>query len=1062
MADVKDEDMKVEEEAKAEVKEDVDMKDEAKDEAKEEDGKDEDMKEEEGDAEEDVPKEPEKPKELEEDAPEDKRPKLSGVTVQMNPEDTTVNVMPAKNGKVIMALSEGGFQFLMSGARANVGVKQGRYIFEVRMLETLFCDGPSKGREGKGTSLNRPALKIGFSKAKSSLFVGDDSGDSVGFDIEGYWCAEGKKERLGFKGFNRQRGTVVAVVLNLVKGSPNENTVSLFQDGTRVTNPMPLPEGLKGATLFPALTWKNITLMTNFGPKCIKEYPFTCTMIQDGAKADLEEIKMSPPKDGMYEVLFPVCVPDEGTFDWLDQFLEKNPKYTEMSDRKILQWATKSGLKGGSKGRLSNDKPGYNFGINAMDDQSIRRVFASLTPVLKRDFVVMEVASNLQPTMRAKAIAQFSAPQYKKVALCVMGEPPADYKKVIQKKMLEEKQKKIDTDFRVKKAKEKREKLLELQKKKAEAAKARAQKKAEKAREKAKKLREKKEAAAKKAAEMKEMGVEDADAVVEEEEEPEEKSEEEPEEKEEPVEEPEEDNEEPPKAELTEEEMKLSFRPCDVSDLTPQVLARTFTKFSVPTKEEGFDEIRFAWGKEPQCKEHLAKWVKAQKQEQRVEDLKPSEWFKEQWQVWQKTLQDLRRKHGAFKSTKSKKKWEAVKKVEAEAEEEEEKPDEEEKPEAEEEKEAEEKKDEEMDDEAAGEKKAADEEKKAADKEAAAAKTAEAKAAAAAAADAEAEKMEAEFYAKEPMEVEDVNDIGNEMPLYAKFDYEDWALLAIRIELHLLVHAFKNDVDDPDRLGISEQHLGFYYQKYFSKSFNLKQFGVENLQGLCDLIKDSVTVNEANKVLQAELSMDTPTENFIRLTEDHRRDRERRVDAGDESARVKIQRPAMAQGMGARGPPRGGPGGPRGPVDNRGGPPVRGAPGMAPRPGDRGYAGGARSSYHGAAAPPAPGQYGSGFKRPAPGGYEPPAHRSRGAPGTYGAPPPSYGTYGSRDGGRRDASYGDRDRGERSVGFHGGSGGGKGGGGDRDYGVQSMGFHGGGGASGGGKGGKGGGTYGRR
>merc|ERR1712196_167339 len=190
--------------------------------------------------------------------------------------------------------------------------------------------------------------------------------------------------------------------------------------------------------------------MTNFGPTCIKEYPFTCAMIQDGAKEDLEEIKISPPKDGIYEVLFPVCVPDEGTFDWLDQFLEKNPKYTEMSDRKILKWATQSGLKGGSKGRLSNDKPGYNFGINAMDDQSIRRVFASLTPVLKRDFVVMEVASNLQPSLRTKAIAQFSAPQYKKVAMCVMGEPPADFKKIIQKKMLEEKQKKLDTDFRVK------------------------------------------------------------------------------------------------------------------------------------------------------------------------------------------------------------------------------------------------------------------------------------------------------------------------------------------------------------------------------------------------------------------------------------------------------------------------------------------------------------------------------------------------------------------------------------------------------------------------------------
>ena len=35
-------------------------------------------------------------------------------------------------------------------------------------------------------------------------------------------------------------------------------------------------------------------------------------------------------QDGKYEVIFPVAVPDEGTFDWLDEFLEKNPEYVEL------------------------------------------------------------------------------------------------------------------------------------------------------------------------------------------------------------------------------------------------------------------------------------------------------------------------------------------------------------------------------------------------------------------------------------------------------------------------------------------------------------------------------------------------------------------------------------------------------------------------------------------------------------------------------------------------------------------------------------------------------------
>lgn len=35
-------------------------------------------------------------------------------------------------------------------------------------------------------------------------------------------------------------------------------------------------------------------------------------------------------EDGKYEVIFPVGVPDEGTFAWLDDFLKKNPTYVEL------------------------------------------------------------------------------------------------------------------------------------------------------------------------------------------------------------------------------------------------------------------------------------------------------------------------------------------------------------------------------------------------------------------------------------------------------------------------------------------------------------------------------------------------------------------------------------------------------------------------------------------------------------------------------------------------------------------------------------------------------------
>merc|ERR1719444_19235 len=46
-----------------------------------------------------------------------------------------------------------------------------------------------------------------------------------------------------------------------------------------------------------------------------------------------------------------------------------------------------------------------------------------------------------------------------------------------------------------------------------------------------------------------------------------------------------------------------------------------------------------------------------------------------------------------------------------------------------------------------------------------------------------------------------------------------------------------------------------------------------------------------NSILDPQLSDDTPMENFIRLTEDHRRERLRRIDAGDETAALNMQKP---------------------------------------------------------------------------------------------------------------------------------------------------------------------------
>merc|ERR1711985_127490 len=98
------------------------------------------------------------------------------------------------------------------------------------------------------------------------------------------------------------------------------------------------PEGLKDKVLYPVVTFRNMTIMANFGGfgGMLKSLPFSIRMIQDAAAEDVEAVGLCAPDDGKYDVVVPVGLPDEGTFDWVDSFLKKNPQYTELSSRKLI------------------------------------------------------------------------------------------------------------------------------------------------------------------------------------------------------------------------------------------------------------------------------------------------------------------------------------------------------------------------------------------------------------------------------------------------------------------------------------------------------------------------------------------------------------------------------------------------------------------------------------------------------------------------------------------------------------------------------------------------------
>jgi len=691
-------------------------------------------------------------------------------------------------------------------------------MFEVKVIET-HNRSESQSSQGR-VPMPRQLVRLGLSTADSSLILADGGSDSVSIDSEGFLVVEKSRKKVSQK-FGRD--STVALLVNMDEASPNANTISVFKDGVRVCEPQAIPEKLRGKPLFPTVTYKNVTLQVNFGPAPLAPLPFKCHMVASAASADVDVAEVPKPADGKYEVVFPVGLPDQGYFDWVDTFLEKHPGYVELSDRKILEWASKSGLWRPKTQGQSNDKPDMKFGIPQMDDMSVKRLLSSVAPLACRNFVVPELKANLLADERKEALSKFILPTFKKTAAVIVGEPTSEYKAKVQELILAEKKSKAEVEKKRKVAEEERKRALDEKKKKAEEARKAAKRKRDGEAEEEAKEEEPEEA-------KEDVKAEDEEIVVE----------------------------------LTDEEKALTHRKTASPDITETVLAKSYVDFSLPSKEEGFDEIKYHWRSEGEVAKVLKDWIFAKKLMQRVEDLKPSEAFKEAWAPWQKSLSEWRKLASDWKDP-TKRKALLAKRAEAKK------------------KEAEEKGDE-------------------APKE-----------------DPEIDVDDLDVFA-----VENVSDIGNGQPLFANFVYEDWFLLSTRYEIHLLLHSFKKDLNDPDRPSFAEKDLAFYYNKYYKKAFSLKSYNAKDLAGLVELIHDTLMVNKETSFLEPALSDDTPLANFVKLTEEHRRDRQRRLDAGDETAELKFPRnaPAPPARQPASGSWQGGSGSRPGPaVGGRGPPP---------------------------------------------------------------------------------------------------------------------------------------------
>merc|ERR1712039_180630 len=86
-------------------------------------------------------------------------------------------------------------------------------------------------------------------------------------------------------------------------------------------------------------------------------------------------------------------------------------------------------------------------------------------------------------------------------------------------------------------------------------------------------------------------------------------------------------NETPPKVELTAEEKKIHYFKSQCPDMTGYLLSTSFATFSLPEKDEGFDDITYSWTKGTKAQEYIKKWILERKLSTKVEDLVPSKWF---------------------------------------------------------------------------------------------------------------------------------------------------------------------------------------------------------------------------------------------------------------------------------------------------------------------------------------------------------------------------------------------------------------------------------------------------
>jgi hypothetical protein len=612
---------------------------------------------------------------------------------------------------------------------------------------------------------------------------------------------------------------------------------------------------MRNQALFPMVALREAAVSVSFGApgqRPICELPFRARLLDDAAApTDVAPAKVMAPKNGKYEVVFPVGLPGEGTYDFLDfEFYPSRSdiKFVEVSQRAINSALVQSG----------QSQSGFDIG-------RMLEVYKMVASTKKRHVVVMDVKKNLMSPSRVADLTKFwKAPWFLKRAVVAVGTPPKDFTKKVKDAVLEKESTKlkyqVDNEKKVWESNH-RAKKEELEKKAA-----------------ADKLK-----AAAAGEKYEAPGMDEAEA------------------------EPDWSKKMTPDPALVKD---VTFRPPPQTDIESNDLVYSFPSFSLPVDGprevvdkrwlpkdeeppaasggEGFDEVEYVWQKKAAAEKYFKAWTAEKKVEELYAGLQPTAFCKEAMAEFTKLKTAMRDRSEAYSAEVEKRKAAKAKAEAAAA-----APAPEEKP-------AEEAKAEEKAEETA---EAKTEEPKSPKKEEAEGVKEEPKAESgdvemAPAGEEKTEKAEesldmtvdddaAPVAITAALDVESID--GKKTPLYKAWALEDWALMTMRAELHILLRSFKADVTEKDaeRRGITTKHLGFYYSLFLQKSLDPTSVGMPSQEKLLEYLSDVVTVTGG--VLALKSSEDLPLAAFVKETESRRRDREKKLLAGDDSARLEFR-----------------------------------------------------------------------------------------------------------------------------------------------------------------------------